>query len=506
MREKRLYEVGQMNTCCMTLGTSIENRDVQNYIGGSWNSPSGSDDQDIVNPATGEAISNVTFSSQSDIDQAVEMGQQAFEEWRETPVEERIQPLFRLKQLLDEHQDEMARLLVKEHGKTFKEAKGELRRGIENVEVACGIPSMMQAGHLPNAAPDIDETAVRKPLGVFTAITPFNFPGMIPLWFLPYAVATGNAFILKPSERDPLTAQYLFDLVGEAGFPDGILQLVNGGPDTVNTLLEHEGIAGVSFVGSTPVAKHVYETAAANGKRVQAQGGAKNHIVVAESADLDFAAEQTVGSAFANSGQRCLANPVAVVVDEIYDEFVDRVTDIASDLTVTNGLDDDAEMGPLITSEHQSRVEQYIQEGIDDGATLLLDGRTLETPEAGNFLRPTIFGDVDPSMSIAQEEIFGPVLALVRAEEFEDALSIVNGSRFGNAASLFTDRGSDARKFRHTVEAGNLGVNTGTAAPMAFFHFGGWKDSFFGDLHAQGEDMIHFYTDKAVYIERWPDE
>ncbi len=478
---------------------------VQNYIDGEWQAPSGTDGQEIVNPATEETIAHANFSATSDVDAAVQAGYEAFEEWREVPVEERIQPLFRLKQLLEDHQDEIAELLVKEHGKTFQEAKGELRRGIENVEVACGIPSLMQAGHLPNAAPEIDETAVRKPLGVFTAITPFNFPGMIPLWFLPYAVATGNAFILKPSERDPLTAQYLFALVEKAGFPDGILQLVNGGKETVNTLVKHDDIEGVSFVGSTPVAKHVYETAAANGKRVQAQGGAKNHIVVAESANLDFAAEQTIGSAFANTGQRCLANPVAVVVDEVYDDFADRVVETATNMTVANGLADDSEMGPLITSEQQERVEGYIREGIEDGANLLLDGRELETPDTGNFLRPTIFGDADPEMSIAREEIFGPVLALIRADDFEDALGIVNRSRFGNAASLFTERGSDARKFRHTVDAGNLGVNTGTAAPMAFFHFGGWKDSFFGDLHAQGEDMIHFYTDKAIYIERWPD-
>ncbi|WP_076433029.1 CoA-acylating methylmalonate-semialdehyde dehydrogenase [Haladaptatus litoreus] len=489
----------------MTMEIPVDIDSVHNYIDGEWRAPSGTDGQDIVNPATEETIAHTDFSTTSDVDEAVQTGFEAFEEWREVPVEERIQPLFRLKQLLEDHQDDIATLLVKEHGKTFQEAKGELRRGIENVEVACGIPSLMQAGHLPNAAPEIDETAVRKPLGVFTAITPFNFPGMIPLWFLPYAVATGNAFILKPSERDPLTAQYLFALVEQAGFPDGILQLVNGGKETVNTLVKHDDVAGVSFVGSTPVAKHVYETAATHGKRVQAQGGAKNHIVVAESADLEFAAEQTIGSAFANTGQRCLANPVAVVVDEIYDDFAERVVETAANMKVADGLTDDSEMGPLITPEQQERVEEYIREGIEDGADLLLDGRELETPDTGNFLRPTIFGDVESEMRIAREEIFGPILALIRASDFEDALEIVNRSRFGNAASLFTDRGSDARKFRHTVDAGNLGVNTGTAAPMAFFHFGGWKDSFFGDLHAQGEDMIHFYTDKAIYIERWPD-
>jgi malonate-semialdehyde dehydrogenase (acetylating)/methylmalonate-semialdehyde dehydrogenase len=364
---------------------------------------------------------------------------------------------------------------------------------------------MMQAGHLPNAAPEIDETAVRKPLGVFAAITPFNFPGMIPLWFLPYAVATGNAFILKPSEKTPVTAHRLLELVDRAGFPDGVVQLLNGGPDTVNGLLEHDGIEGVSFVGSTPVAKHVYETAAANGKRVQAQGGAKNHVVVAPSADLDFAAEQTVGSAFANTGQRCLANPVAVVADEIYDDFVDRLVDVASEMTVDEGLADDVDMGPLVSEPHCGNVVDYIETGIEEGAELLLDGRDHDLPEGGSFLGPTIFGDVDPDATIARDEIFGPVLALLRADDVEDAIRLVNRSDFGNAASLFTDRGADARRFRHEVEAGNLAVNAGTAAPMAFFHFGGWKDSFFGDLHAQGEDMIHFYTDKAIYIERWPD-
>ncbi|ESP87032.1 methylmalonate-semialdehyde dehydrogenase [Candidatus Halobonum tyrrellensis G22] len=478
---------------------------MRNYVDGEWRAPSGDDGRDVVDSASGEAVTHVGFSTDDDVDDAVAAGQAAFEEWRETPVEERIQPLFELKSLLEHHQDDLAETLVREHGKTFDEAKGELRRGIENVEVACGIPSMMQGGHLPNAAPDIDETAVRKPLGVFAAVTPFNFPGMIPLWFMPYAVATGNAFLLKPSEKTPVTAQRIVELAAEAGFPDGVVQLVNGSVDTVNAILGHDGIEGVSFVGSTPVAKHVYETAAANGKRVQAQGGAKNHVVVAESADLEFAAEQTVGSAFANTGQRCLANPVAVVDDAVYDEFVDRLVDIVADMTVGEGMADGVEMGPLVSDDHRETVEGYVEMGIDEGATLLYDGRDADVPEEGSFLGPTVFGDVDPDATVACDEIFGPVLALVRADDFDDAVSIVNRSEFGNAASLFTDRGADARRFRHEVEAGNLAVNAGTAAPMAFFHFGGWKDSFFGDLHAQGEDMIHFYTDAAVYIERWPD-
>jgi len=478
---------------------------VQNHIAGEWQQPRGEPTTTVQNPATGDTLTHVHDSTTDDIETAVTAGQTAFNTWRNTPVEERIQPLFELKRLLEANQEDLAETLVREHGKTVAEAMGELRRGIQNVEVACGIPSMMQAGHLPNAAPEIDETAIRKPLGVFTAITPFNFPGMIPLWFLPYAVATGNAFILKPSEKTPMTAQAIMDLVTEAGFPDDVVQLVHGGADTAKALIEHPGIEGVSFVGSTPIARHVYETAAKHGKRVQAQGGAKNHIVVAASADLEFAAEQTVGSAFANTGQRCLANPVAVVEDEIYPEFAERVVETATALQVGDGRVDGVDMGPLISDEHRENVRSYIETGVEEGAELLLDGRDTTVPVAGSFLGPTIFGAVDPDATIAREEIFGPVLSLIPATDFDEALTLVNRSAFGNAASLFTDRGRDAKRFRHEVDAGNLAVNAGTAAPMPFFHFGGWKDSFFGDLHAQGEDMIHFYTDKAIYIERWPD-
>ncbi|AXG06360.1 methylmalonate-semialdehyde dehydrogenase (CoA acylating) [Haloplanus rubicundus] len=481
--------------------------DVRNYVDGHWQSPSDSNGQNITNPATGEVISYVGFSSDADIDDAVQAGQEAFETWQSTPVEERIQPLFELKNLLETHQEELAAILVREHGKTHAEAKGELRRGIENVEVACGIPSMMQAGHLPNAAPDIDETAIRKPLGVFAAITPFNFPGMIPLWFLPYAVATGNTFVLKPSEQTPIVAQRLFELIDQAGFPDGVVQLVHGSVDTVNGLLEHDGIEGASFVGSTPVAKHIYERAAANGKRVQAQGGAKNHIIVTETADLDFAAKKTVSSACACGGERCLANDIVVVEEGVYDEFVDRVLAEAEAQTVGDGLNDDTDIGALITPDHEARVRDLIATGVDEGAELLLDGRDVEVEghEDGNFLAPTVFGGVDPEMTIAREEIFGPVIGLMAVTDVDEAIDVLSRSDFGNAASLFTGSGADARKVRHEADVGNLGVNAGTAAPMAFFHFGGRKDSFFGDLHAQGEDMIHFYTDKTVYIERWPD-
>ncbi|QFU84687.1 CoA-acylating methylmalonate-semialdehyde dehydrogenase [Natronorubrum aibiense] len=481
--------------------------EVKNYVNGTWKTADGSEHNTLTNPATGDALGSVTFSSEADVDAAVSAGETAFEGWSSLPVEERIQPLFRLKTLLEDHQDELAELLVQDHGKTLAEARGELRRGIENVEVACGIPSMMQSGSLLNAAPEIDESAVRKPLGVFAAITPFNFPGMIPLWFLPYAVATGNSFILKPSEQNPLVANRLFELIDEAGFPDGVVQLVHGGVDTVNALIDHDGVAGISFVGSTPVAKLIYERAAANGKRVQAQGGAKNHIIVTETADLEFAAEKTISSACACAGERCLANDIVLVEESVYDEFADLVVERAESQVVGNGLEDGTDIGALISAEHEQRVREYIDTGIEEGATVLLDGRdvAVEGHENGNFLAPTVFGDVTQEMTISQEEIFGPVLGLSPVDSVDDAIERMNASRFGNAASLFTGRGADARKFRHEGEIGNLGVNVGTSAPMAFFHFGGWKDSFFGDLHAQGEDMIHFYTDKAIYIERWPD-
>jgi malonate-semialdehyde dehydrogenase (acetylating)/methylmalonate-semialdehyde dehydrogenase len=482
--------------------------DVRNFVGGEWTAPTGADGQEVVNPATGESIGYVGFSSASDVEEAVRAGQAAFEEWRKTPVEERIQPLFELKALLEEHQDDLARILVEDHGKTLDEARGELRRGIENVEVACGAPTLLQGGHVQHAAPGIDETAVRQPVGVFAAVTPFNFPGMIPLWFLPYAVATGNAFLLSPSEQDPLVPQRLLELVDEAGFPDGVAQLVNGGKETVEAILTHDGIDGVSFVGSTPVARSIYETAAAEGKRVQAQGGAKNHVVVTETADLAFAAEKAVGSALACSGERCLANDVVCVEESVYEEFVDLVVDEAERQVVGNGLDPETTVGALITPAHEQRVRNYVETGVQEGAELLVDGRDVAVPDHpdGTFLGPCVFRDVTADMVIAREEIFGPVLGLLPVADLDEAIETMNASDFGNAASLFTGRGADARRFRHDAEAGNLAVNAGTAAPMAFFHFGGEKDSFFGDLHAQAEDVVRFYTDERIYIERWPDD
>lgn len=479
---------------------------VENYVDGEWTPPS-ADGQDVIDPATGEQLAAGRFSSATDVDGAVRIARTAFEEWRTRPVEERVQPLFELKRLLEEHQNDLATVLVKEHGKTLAEARGELRRGIENVEVACSIPSLMQGGHVENAAPGIDETAIRKPVGVFAAVTPFNFPGMIPLWFLPYAVATGNAFLLKPSEQTPLTARKLFEFVERAGFPDGVLQLVNGSVDTVNHILEHDGIDGISFVGSTPVAKTIYETAAAHGKRVQAQGGAKNHVIVSATADLAFAAEKVVGSALACSGERCLANDVVCVEEAVYEDVLALVIEETKRQIVGRGTDEKTTIGPLITAEHEQRVRTYVETGLREGAELVVDGRNVSVDDhpEGNYLGPCVFCDVTPEMTIANEEIFGPVFGLMPVESVADGIEISNESNYGNAASLFTDSGSEARLFRTEAKAGNLAVNAGTAAPMAFFHFGGQKDSFFGDLHAQAEDVVRFYTDETIYIERWPD-
>ena len=481
---------------------------VGNFVGGEWTEGSG-DPIPVTDPGSGDSLGAVTVSTADDVDSAVEAADEAYRDWSRRPVEERIQPLFRLKSLLEEHQDELATLLATEHGKTFSEAKGELRRGIENVEVACGMPTLLKQGSgiVEQAAPGIDESGVRQPLGVFAAITPFNFPGMIPLWFLPHAVATGNALLLKPSERDPHTPRRIVELCEEAGIPDGVVNLVNGQADTVNAILEHPGIAGVSFVGSTPVAEHVYERAAATGKRVQAQGGAKNHVVVSDSANLAFAAEKTVSSATACAGERCLANDVVCTFEGVYDEFCEAVATAAEAQTVGYGPDD-PDVGALITEEHRERVEGFVEESVEAGARLLVDGRDVEVSghEEGIYMGPTVLADVDPSMRVAREEVFGPVVALTPVSGMDEALDVLNASEFGNAASLFTGRGGEAQRFRREAEAGNLAVNAGTAAPMAFFHFGGEKASFFGDLHAQADDAVRFYTDQTVYIERWPDE
>jgi malonate-semialdehyde dehydrogenase (acetylating)/methylmalonate-semialdehyde dehydrogenase len=481
---------------------------IPNYIDGRWQDSTTSEWQDVVNPATGEALGRVPLSDAQEVATAIQAASAAYPAWRCTPPQDRIQPLFRLKQLLEDHLDELARIITQENGKTVAEAKAELRRAIENVEVACGIPMMMQGYNLEDVARGIDETMIRQPLGVVAAITPFNFPGMIPFWFLPYAIACGNTFILKPSERVPLTMRLAFELLAETGLPKGVVNLVNGGKAAVDTLLDHPKVRAISFVGSTPVAKYIYARASANGKRAQCQGGAKNHVIVLPDADMKMATQIISDSAFGCAGQRCLAVSVAVTVGEAQKTFRDSITEAAASLRVGNGLDEGVQMGPVITAQSKARIESLIERGAHDGAKLLLDGRHARVPKAenGNFVKPTVLDGVSAESDLTDTEIFGPVLSLVHARDLDDALAFLDRSAYGNQASLFTSSGSAARRFRYEAPAGNIGINIGVAAPMAYFPFSGWKDSFFGVQHAQGRDAVEFYTEKKVVVERWAAE
>src|SRR5216683_1546557 len=486
----------------------IQDGQLLNYIGGKWQRSRASEFLDVRNPATTETIARVPLTPTEEVDEAVRAAQQAFTDWRRTPPTERIQPLFRLKALLDTHYAELARVITQECGKTLGESDGELRRGVENVEVATGIPSLMMGSNLEDIASGIDELMIRQPVGVVAAITPFNFPGMIPLWFLPYAIACGNCFILKPSEKVPMTMSRVFELIDQLGLPPGVLSLVNGAKETVDALLDHPDVRAISFVGSSPVAKYVYGRATANGKRAQCQGGAKNAVVVLPDADMEMATRIIADSSFGCAGQRCLATAVAITVGEARSIFTEQVAHAAATRRVGYGLDPEIEMGPVITPESKQRVESLIGKGVSEGAKVIVDGRAASIPgyERGYFVRPTILDDVDPRGEIVRTEIFGPVLSLMHAQSIDEAINLVNAASFGNMACLFTSSGAAARKFRYEAQAGNIGINIGVAAPMAFFPFSGWKDSFFGDMHAQGRDAVEFYTQKKVVVERWPKE
>jgi len=486
----------------------IQDGQLLNYIGGEWRRSRASEFLDVRNPATIETIVRVPLTPPDEVDEAVRLAQAAFNDWRRTPPIERIQYLFKFKQLLDEHFDEIAQLTTQECGKTLAEAQGELRRGIENVEVATGIPSLMMGYNSEDIARGIDEHMLRQPVGVVAAITPFNFPGMIPLWFLPYAIACGNCFILKPSEKVPMTMGRVFDLINELGLPPGVVSLVNGGKEAVDALLEAPLVRAISFVGSSAVAKYIYSRAAANGKRAQCQGGAKNPVVVLPDADIEMATRIIADSSFGCAGQRCLATSVTITVGEAGPVFREQISDAAATRKVGYGLDPAVEMGPVITAESKQRIESLIGKGIDEGAKVLVDGRKAAIPgyEQGHFVRPTVLDNVDPRSEIAGIEIFGPVLSLMHTQTIEEAIEIVNAGPYGNMACLFTNSGAAARKFRYEAQVGNVGINIGVAAPLAFFPFSGWKDSFFGDMHAQGRDAVEFYTQKKVVIERWPRE
>jgi malonate-semialdehyde dehydrogenase (acetylating)/methylmalonate-semialdehyde dehydrogenase len=481
---------------------------VRNYIGGKWRESKSAEHTDVMNPATGEALGRVPLDGAADVASAVDAAAAAFPEWRRVPPADRIQYLFRLKQLLEENFEDLARTLTMENGKTIGEARGEMRRGVENVEVGCGIPTLMQGYNLEDVAAGIDEMMIRQPLGVVAAITPFNFPGMIPLWFLPYAIACGNTMIVKPSERVPLTMQKFFRLVERLNLPPGVLSLVNGGPRTVDALLDHPQVKAISFVGSTPVARYIYARASANGKRVQCQGGAKNHVVILPDAELDMTTKIVSDSAFGCAGQRCLAVSVAITVGEAQKRFRDAIVDVAGSLKVGYGLEENVQMGPVITPDSKTRIEKCIAQGTAEGATAVLDGREAKINgyEKGNFLKPTVLDGVPRSSSLATTEIFGPVLTLTHAKDLDEAIDIIASNPYGNASSIFTSSGTAARRFRYESPTGNVGINIGVAAPMAYFPFSGWKDSFLGVLHGQGRDAIEFYTDKKVVVERWPKE
>jgi malonate-semialdehyde dehydrogenase (acetylating)/methylmalonate-semialdehyde dehydrogenase len=478
---------------------------IPNFVGGHWVPAAGSECLPISDPATGELLGQTPLSTKQDVDRAVAAARAAFPDWRATPPVERARVLFRLKTLLELHQPELAQSLTREHGKILSESGGELQRGIENVEHACGIPTLMMGETLEDIARGIDCEAIRQPLGVFAVITPYNFPVMIPLWFWPYAVATGNTVVLKPSEQDPLTHQRIVDLANEAGLPRGVLNVVHGGREAVSAILEHPGIQGVSFVGASETARFVYANAAAAGKRVQALGGAKNHMIVLPDADLDATTDAVVSSVYGSTGQRCLAGSILVGVGEAYDPTRDRVRERAAALRLGCGLEPSVDMGPVISGRHRERVVNYVSQGERDGATLLLDGRASRVAAypKGHWVGPTIFEQVSADMPVGREEIFGPVVGLMRARSLEDALDLVHRNRYGNAISLFTTSGKAARDFRYRTGISMIGINVGVVAPMAFFPFGGSRGSFYGDLKAQGRDAIEFYTDKRVVISRW---
>lgn len=479
-----------------------------NYIEGEWRPSRAAEFLNVVNPATMELLGQVPLSPPTEVDEAAQAAAVALPGWRRTPATERIQYLFRLKALLEEHFEDLSRMVTQECGKTLGEARGEMRRVIENVEVACGIPTLMQGYNSEDIATGIDEFMIRQPVGVAAVIAPFNFPGMIPFWFLPYALACGNTYIVKPSEKVPLTMQKVFHLFHQVGFPPGVVNLVNGAKGAAEAILNHPTIQAISFVGSTAVAKYVYARAAANGKRVQCGGGAKNPIIVLPDAELETTTRITADSAFGCAGQRCLAASLAVTVGEATKPFTEAIAEIAATRVVGYGLEPGVQMGPVITAESKSRVERLIAQSVEEGAEVLVDGRGARIPryERGHFVCPTVLENLPPGSEVAGTEIFGPVLGLMHVDTIEQAIELVNSARYGNMACVFTGSGAAARQFRYEAEVGNIGINVGIAAPMAFFPFSGWKESFFGDLHGQGLDAVEFFTQKKVVVERWPKE
>jgi len=474
---------------------------LKNFINGQWLSSLGLESQAIINPATNETCEQCPMSSYQDVENAIAAAQEAFFSWRRVPVAERVQYLFKIKAKFEQNLVHLAELVTREHGKTLAESQAEVRRAIQMIDTACGMPSLMMGHTIEDVASGIDCSSIRQPMGVFAGITPFNFPLMVPCWFWPFAIASGNTFVLKPSERVSMSIVRLFELIEQVGLPQGVMNLVLGGQQAANALLAHPTIRGISFVGSTPVAKHVYQEGAKTGKRVQALGGAKNFMVVLPDALNNDTVSTCVESIIGCAGQRCLAGSVILGVGEAYERLVAKVVEKASQTRVGDGMKPETTMGPLISSQALTRVKNLISSGIDEGARLMLDGRLATGP--GYFLAPTVFADVKPHMKIAQEEIFGPVICLGYVSTLDQAIAWINSSAYGNTASLFTDSGAAARKFGYEAHPAMLGLNIGVPAPMAFFSFGGSKDSFFGDIKAHGTQSVNFFTDSKIIIQRW---
>ena len=481
---------------------------IWNYINNQWVESQAAETVEIVNPASRELLARTPLSTQAEVNLAANAAREAWWEWRKTPAQDRVQYLFRLKNLLEANIDDISRTITMECGKTFEESKAEMRRAIENVEVACGIPILSQGVFSEDIAPGIDEIMIRQPVGVAAAICPFNFPGMIPFWFMPYAIACGNTYIVKPSEKVSITMQKIFRIIEQVGLPKGVMNLVNGSKEAVDGILTHPAIRAISFVGSTTIAKYIYSVGALHGKRVQAQGGAKNPVVIMPDAEIDTAVKITADSAFGCAGQRCLATSLAITIGEARHSYGEAICDAATSRTVGNGLDAGVQMGPVISQQSKARIEELIGKGGIEGGSIAVDGRhaTIQGYEQGSFVRPTIIMDLPPESEVAQTEIFGPVLGILHVDTLDEAIRLVNSGRYGNQASLFTTSGYAARRFRHEADAGNIGINIGVAAPMAFFPFSGWRESFFGDMHGQGMDAVEFFTQKKVVVERWPKE
>jgi malonate-semialdehyde dehydrogenase (acetylating)/methylmalonate-semialdehyde dehydrogenase len=480
---------------------------IGHYINGQVQDSSSERFSNVFNPATGEVQARVGLASQKTVDEAVASALKAFPAWSEQSSLRRSRVLFKFKELLDQHHDELAEIISREHGKVFSDAKGEVTRGIEIVEYACGAPNLLKTDFSDNIGGGIDNWNLRQPLGVCAGITPFNFPVMVPLWMIPLALATGNCFILKPSERDPSASLLMARLLTEAGLPDGVFNVVQGDKSAVDGLLQHPDIEAISFVGSTPIAEYIHQQATQRGKRVQALGGAKNHMIVMPDADLDQAADALIGAAYGSAGERCMAISIAVVVGDVGDKLIEKLLPRIDQLKVGNGLQKDSEMGPLVTAEHKAKVEGFIDQGVAQGAKLIVDGRGFKVPgaEGGFFVGATLFDNVTTEMSIYQQEIFGPVLGIVRVADFASAVALINGHEFGNGVSCFTSDGGIARAFARTIKVGMVGINVPIPVPMAWHSFGGWKRSLFGDHHAYGEEGIRFYSRYKSVMQRWPD-